>query len=342
MRPTRPAGAIRALHETDAGMRGRYNVTPAKRVNLTRYLYQVAGKPLAGSQLLDLGCGVGLECFAAALLGSKWAVGIEIDPIGLGHMRTVLENLRSAGFDCPVYPVKADLTGGIPFADESFDVILLIEAVSHIMNLEMLLGEALRVLRPGGAIIVQDSNNLLIRGKHRQNVELWEKWENGPRPGAEELPEHQRSYRAMRKHMIREAYPHLSEKEQEDLSAVTTGKYGEGISRVVEQYLATGVMSDRAYQRGTCPVAPDGRYMERLFDPYDLAHALREIGFASPTVKAHLTHGNRCRMVVDRLFGLLPAKLAMPWSRGFIVVARKSNIPAEERRSASLVDAGGG
>ena len=29
--------------------------------------------------------------------------------------------------------------------------------------------------------------------------------------------------------------------------------------------------------------------MERLFDPYDLAHALREIGFASPTVKAHLT-----------------------------------------------------
>ena len=127
----------------------------------------------------------------------------------------------------------------------------------------------------------------------------------------------------MRKHMIRQRYPHLTDKELVDLSAVTTGKCGEGIFEVVESYLATGTMPDNIYQRGTCPISPDGRYLERLFEPCDLAEKLREIGFARTVVKAHLTHGNWYRALVDRFFGWLPAKFAMPWSRGFIVLAYK-------------------
>ena len=103
----------------------------------------------------------------------------------------------------------------------------------------------------------------------------------------------------------------------------TSGKHGNQIFEAVDDYLNTGNMPNGYYEYGTCPVSPDGKYMERLFDPYDLASKLEQIGFSRTAVMAHLTHGTYFRATVDTLFRLLPNSISMPLSRGFIVLGYK-------------------
>jgi len=313
----------KALDEAGAAMDGRYHVTPRKRAALTQYLYRVAGKPIRGSSLLDVGCGHGIDCISAAMLGASRVVGIDVDEVGINHMQGVLNELDRRGYELNVRPLLHDVADGIPCDDNSFDVVFLIEAVSHILQLKAVLQEVLRATKPGGAVIINDSNNVLARGKAEQTIDLWERWENGPRPGADALPQEERSYRAMRQHIIQERYPSLTQDDLEELSLATTGKTRAQVLDVVDDYLETGQIPNRRYRHGTCPVSPDGCYMERLFDPYELASTLEEVGFSRTTVMAHLTHGNSTRALIDRLFRVLPASIAMYLSRGFIIVARK-------------------
>jgi len=311
------------LNNAGAGMGSRYHVTTYKRVALTKYLYQVVRKPISDSSLLDVGCGHGIDCISAAMLGASYTVGIDVDKLGISHMRKVLRNLETQGFNLNVEPVLHNVVEGIPFEDNSFDIVFLIEAISHIVQLDRVLHEIHRVIKPTGALVINDSNNQLRRGIEGRTREVWERWENGPRPDAEQFPQHERSYRAMRKHMIQDKYPLLSEEEVDKLAAATTGQYGEGIWRIVIQYLRTGHIPDKRYQPGTCPVSPDGQYIERLFNPYHLAKVVQRIGSLRTVVMAHLTHGNWLRAAVDTIFRLLPAKISMPLSRGFIVVGYK-------------------
>ena len=314
---------VNALEKAGAGMDSRYHVTARKRVALTKYLYQVAGKSTKGSHLLDVGCGHGLDCISAAMLGATCAVGIDVDETGISHMEKTLRNLERQGLDLNIEPLLHNVADGIPYEDNSFDVVLLVEAVSHILQLDRVLHDVLRVAKPGGVVVINDSNNSLIRGIEERTEELWERWEKGLRPGADRLPEHERSYKAMRQQMIEQKYPSLSQTEAEELAAATSGRYADQIFRVVDEYLKTGDMPHERYQRGTCPISPDGCYMERLFDPYDLARRLQQIGFSDTVVMAHLTHGNWLRAIVDTMFRLLPRQISMPLSRGFIVLAYK-------------------
>ena len=50
--------------------------------------------------------------------------------------------------------VFADLAEPLPFTDRSFDTVLLSDVLEHIPNPEILLREIVRVLRPGGSIII--------------------------------------------------------------------------------------------------------------------------------------------------------------------------------------------
>lgn len=60
------------------------------------------------------------------------------------------------GIDFTPYPhvsVVADLTGMLPFADASFDIVFMSNTLEHIPVPQLLLAESCRVLKPGGMII---------------------------------------------------------------------------------------------------------------------------------------------------------------------------------------------
>ncbi|MBI2303164.1 MAG: methyltransferase domain-containing protein [Chloroflexi bacterium] len=96
----------------------------------------LTGRHGRGGRVLDLGCGGGWRFFTC--LGS--VVGVDISPLSLQGARQV-------------YPqVVAAHLGHLPFADDSFDVVVSLDVLGHIPQeeKERVLQEIYRVLRPGG------------------------------------------------------------------------------------------------------------------------------------------------------------------------------------------------
>ena len=51
-----------------------------------------------------------------------------------------------------------DLTRGLPYEDESFDLVVITEVIEHLENHRAAIGELARVLRPGGRLILTTPN----------------------------------------------------------------------------------------------------------------------------------------------------------------------------------------
>jgi len=112
-------------------------------------------------QLLDLGCGRGAVLIAAARrLPTGRAVGADVwtrDQSGNSPEAT-LANAAAAGVADRVEVRTADMTA-LPFPDGSFDVVTSAMAIHNIRPAELryrALDEAMRVLRPGGQLLIAD------------------------------------------------------------------------------------------------------------------------------------------------------------------------------------------
>lgn len=101
--------------------------------------------PLAGKRVLDLGCGKGR--FAARLR----ALGAEV--IGLDRSSAMLAGGSGGGR-------VLGSARRLPFATGAFDAVLAVEVLEHVApeDLDPVLAEAARVLRPGGRLAIVDKN----------------------------------------------------------------------------------------------------------------------------------------------------------------------------------------
>ena len=114
----------------------------------------------AAGVLLDLGCGQGRlrERLPAAV--TKY-VGVDLSQHGAAW-------LDGAGF------VEADLSAPLPLPDGFADVVASLETIEHLENPRAFLREAVRVLRPGGLLLVTTPNqesllslaSLWVHGEH--------------------------------------------------------------------------------------------------------------------------------------------------------------------------------
>ncbi|HYP01330.1 MAG TPA: methyltransferase domain-containing protein [Pyrinomonadaceae bacterium] len=109
----------------------------------------------------------------AQVLGAQTTRGLLLDvPAGEGALAA---RLLRAGFDvrcCDLYPqifllpgveIKGgDLSGTLPYADETFDFITCVEGLEHIENPQQAIREFSRLLRAGGELVVTVPNILNI------------------------------------------------------------------------------------------------------------------------------------------------------------------------------------
>ncbi len=110
-------------------------------------------EPPPGSTLLDAGCGVGMDTIRLARRGYR-VVGMDFSESALGIAR---QNILSAGMADRVELRAEDLTA-LSFPDASFSYILCWGVLMHIPEVEKALSELVRVLKPGGALVLSEIN----------------------------------------------------------------------------------------------------------------------------------------------------------------------------------------
>lgn len=119
------------------------------------YLLHVASyrfaEPFAqGKRVLDLGCGSGYGAKAmASIAATVTAVDVSAEAIAFASASTPTPNLKFQ---------RIDADAALPFADNSFDVVLSFQVIEHVLDDARYIEEARRVLTPDGVLIVITPN----------------------------------------------------------------------------------------------------------------------------------------------------------------------------------------
>jgi 2-polyprenyl-3-methyl-5-hydroxy-6-metoxy-1,4-benzoquinol methylase len=111
----------------------------------------------AGSRLLEIGCGAGNLLLQATVRGS-YPMALDLSMQALTFVRSRLADAKS-GEEAPSDFACVQAIGeSLPLAEESFDCILLSEVIEHLETPQISIREAVRVLRPGGRLLITTPN----------------------------------------------------------------------------------------------------------------------------------------------------------------------------------------
>jgi len=111
------------------------------------YRYAFASAFVEGKRVLDIACGEGYGAAALRGAGAVQVIGVDISDAVCRHVRTKYGIETTAG--------NAE---SIPLADRSVDVIVSFETIEHVSAPDRFLSECVRVLTPGGTLIVSTPN----------------------------------------------------------------------------------------------------------------------------------------------------------------------------------------
>ena len=95
-------------------------------------------------RVLDLGCGDGRVTAELARAGAQVT--------GVDPSRVAIERARKTHRELDYLVVSAD--EGLPFADVSFDAVVCLNVLEHVVDTQRLVSEARRVLVPGGILSI--------------------------------------------------------------------------------------------------------------------------------------------------------------------------------------------
>ena len=113
-----------------------------------------------GRRVLDVGCRSG--ALTRAYLHGNDVVGIDVD-------RWALDEAARLGIETH----WADAEQGLPFEDETFDVVVAGELLEHVRDPAALVREARRVLRPGGTFVGSVPNGFRLKNRLRFLAGRW-------------------------------------------------------------------------------------------------------------------------------------------------------------------------
>jgi ubiquinone/menaquinone biosynthesis C-methylase UbiE len=146
-------------------------------------------------RLLDLGCGRGaVLLMAASLLPTGQAIGVDVwkSSDQSGNARWVTQrNAELEGVAERIELHTADMQK-LPFADDSFDVVLSSLAIHNIRaaaGREQAINEAVRVLKPGGKLVIADFRQTQCYAERLRELGMadvthcildWHFWYGGP------------------------------------------------------------------------------------------------------------------------------------------------------------------
>lgn len=115
---------------------------------LAAWLVDATRPAAAAPRVIDIGCGTGNHVRALTERGASVVVGVDLSPGMLAKAAAKLRSSPSAGL------ARVDLRDGWPVRARSLDGALSVYA-AQFLDLTSFAAEVRRVLRPGGAIVVE-------------------------------------------------------------------------------------------------------------------------------------------------------------------------------------------
>jgi ubiquinone/menaquinone biosynthesis C-methylase UbiE len=117
---------------------------PQLRSMVTTYLNDAALP--TGARVLEVGCGTGaVTRVLATWPGVGATIGVDPSPVFVAKARELVAGLNTPAFE------KAD-GRALPFDGNTFDAVVFHTTLCHVPEPEVMLGEAVRVLRPGARL----------------------------------------------------------------------------------------------------------------------------------------------------------------------------------------------
>src|ERR687886_150856 len=129
------------------------------------------GRLEPGERVLDLGSGAGTDSLVAAqMVGERGHVtGVDMTPEMLARARSAAAEMGASNVEF----LEAEAER-LPFADESFDVVISNGVIDLIPDKDAVFAELHRVLVPGGRLQIADVTiQRPVSEEGRRNIDLW-------------------------------------------------------------------------------------------------------------------------------------------------------------------------
>jgi 2-polyprenyl-6-hydroxyphenyl methylase / 3-demethylubiquinone-9 3-methyltransferase len=126
-------------------------LNPSRFGYMRRVLVEDLHRDPADLEILDVGCGGGLLAEEFARLGSS-VTGVDPSTKSLEAAR---RHAADAGLSIHY---EAGVAEELPFRDASFDAVYCCDVLEHVDDLDRVIGETARVLKPGGAFLFDTIN----------------------------------------------------------------------------------------------------------------------------------------------------------------------------------------
>ena len=144
----------------------RTAINPARLDYFTRVLRDLGVDP-SGKTVADIGCGGGLFAEEFARLGAQV---IGVDP-SAASLATARSHAAAAG-------LRIDYREGsgerLPLGDASVDIACCVDVLEHVTDLDAVISETARVLRPGGVYLFDTINR--TRTSRLVMIKLFQDW----------------------------------------------------------------------------------------------------------------------------------------------------------------------
>jgi 2-polyprenyl-3-methyl-5-hydroxy-6-metoxy-1,4-benzoquinol methylase len=114
------------------------------------YRYAFASRFVKGKRVLDIACGEGYGGAALQQAGAAQVIGVDISEAVCLHAH------NKYGIEA-----KPGTAEKIPLSDSSVDVVVSYETIEHIPSPDRFLDECVRVLVPGGRLIISTPNKMI-------------------------------------------------------------------------------------------------------------------------------------------------------------------------------------
>ena len=144
----------------------RTSLNPARINYFTSVLAARAINP-AGKITVDVGCGGGLMAEEVARLGAS-VIGVDPAP---GSLATARAHATAAGL---MIDYRAGRGEQLPLDDASADIVYCVDVLEHVHDLDTVIGETARVLKPGGLYLYDTINR--TRLSRLVMIKLCQQW----------------------------------------------------------------------------------------------------------------------------------------------------------------------